>query len=100
MPFPQELASSAGHGIIRPPRDTDRSPVRSIRYKGVLYKAILAVFVICFLILGYYGTQPPSPVGNVVSQICTILYLAYFGLMPWYSKLDKCKPVPERLTWK
>ncbi|KAF7598099.1 MAG: cytochrome b [Candidatus Dactylopiibacterium carminicum] len=78
----------------------DRSPVRSIRYKGVLYKAILAVFVICFLILGYYGTQPPSPVGNVVSQICTILYLAYFGLMPWYSKLDKCKPVPERLTWK
>jgi ubiquinol-cytochrome c reductase cytochrome b subunit len=78
----------------------DRSPVKSIRYKGALVKTALVIFVVAFLILGYFGTQPPSPVGNILSQICTILYLSFFGLMPWYSRLDKTKPVPERLTWK
>ena len=78
----------------------DRSPVKSIRYRGPIYKGFLAVFVVSFLILGYLGTLPPSAAGEIVSQICTLIYFAFFLLMPWYSKIDKCKPVPERVTYK
>ena len=78
----------------------DRSPVKSIRYRGPIYKGFLTVFVIAFLTLGYLGTQPPSPSSELISQICTLIYFSFFLLMPWYSKIDKCKPVPERVTFK
>ena len=88
----------------------DRSPVKSIRYRGVLYKTALAIFVVVFLILGYLGTEPTNVWGQfgtwlgeadratVVARICTTLYFLFFILMPWYSKIDKVKPVPERVT--
>jgi len=76
----------------------DRSPVKSIRYKGGLYKAILVVFIISFFILGYLGVLPPTPGRTLVSQICSVIYFAFFLLMPVFSKLDKTKPVPERVT--
>ena len=76
----------------------DRSPVRSIRYKGPIFKTALAMFVVVFIVLGYFGTQPVTPVGTVISQICTVLYFLFFLLMPWYSRIDKCKPEPERVT--
>ncbi|MGE0557303.1 MAG: cytochrome bc complex cytochrome b subunit [Burkholderiales bacterium] len=76
----------------------DRSPVKSIRYKGPLFRAALAVFVIVFLVLGYYGTQTVTPTGTLISQIGTLLYFAFFLLMPWYSVLDKTKPEPDRVT--
>ena len=50
------------------------------------------------MILNYYGLQPPSDTVQLISQIGTILYFAFFLLMPWYSKIDKTKPVPERVT--
>ena len=78
----------------------DRSPVKSIRYRGPIYKGFLAAFVISFLILGYLGTLPPSPMGQIVSQICSDIYFGFFLLMPWYSKIDKCQPEPERVTYK
>ncbi|MGB4674421.1 MAG: cytochrome bc complex cytochrome b subunit [Azovibrio sp.] len=78
----------------------DRSPVKSIRYRGPIYKSFLTAFVICFFVLGYLGTQPPSYWGEKVSQVCTVIYFAFFLLMPWYSKIDKYKPEPERVTWK
>jgi len=78
----------------------DRSPVKSIRYKGPIFKSALVVFVISFIILGYLGVLPPTPGRTLVSQICSVLYFAFFLLMPWYSKLDKCKPEPERVTFK
>ncbi|MGH8618098.1 MAG: cytochrome b [Burkholderiales bacterium] len=77
----------------------DQSPVKSIRYKGVLYKTALAIFLVSFLVLGYYGTQPVTGLGTRLSQIFTLLYFAFFALMPWYSRMDKTKPVPERVTW-
>jgi ubiquinol-cytochrome c reductase cytochrome b subunit len=52
----------------------DRSPVKSIRYRGPIYKSFLTAFVVAFLILGYLGTQPPSPLGQIVSQICSVIY--------------------------
>ena len=76
----------------------DRSPVKSIRYKGMLSKIMLAVFIISFFVLGYLGTIQPSPIATLMAQIGTGLYFAYFVLMPWYTRIEKTKPVPERVT--
>jgi ubiquinol-cytochrome c reductase cytochrome b subunit len=76
----------------------DRSPVKSIRYKGPIFKSAVAIFVVCFFILGYLGMLAPTPLRTIVSQICTLLYFAFFLLMPIYSQMDKCKPEPERVT--
>lgn len=91
----------------------DRSPVKSIRYRGALYKKWLAAFVVSFLILGYLGTEPSNIWGQfdpktlivggadratVVARVFTSVYFAFFVLMPWYTKKDKTKPVPERVT--
>jgi ubiquinol-cytochrome c reductase cytochrome b subunit len=76
----------------------DRSPVKSIRYKGPLFRAALTIFVIVFIVLGYYGTQTVTPAGTLISQIGTLIYFAFFLLMPWYSAMDKTKPVPDRVT--
>ncbi len=76
----------------------DRSPAKSIRYRGPIFKAALTIFVICFFILGYLGVLPPTPVRTAVAQVCSVLYFAFFLLMPIYSKIDKCKPEPDRVT--
>jgi ubiquinol-cytochrome c reductase cytochrome b subunit len=76
----------------------DQSPVKSIRYKGPLFRTALTIFVIVFIVLGYYGTQTVTPAGTVISQIGTLIYFAFFLLMPWYSAMDKTKPVPDRVT--
>jgi ubiquinol-cytochrome c reductase cytochrome b subunit len=84
----------------------DRSPVKSIRYRGWMYKTALSIFVVSFIILGYLGTKSPELVSlfwvkNVYwVQGFTVLYFAFFFLMPLYTKLDTTKPVPERVTWK
>jgi len=77
----------------------DRSPVKSMRYKGRLSKIALALFTIAFVLLSYYGMQPPSPMGTLISRIGTIVYFAFFLAMPFYTKLEKTKPVPERVTY-
>lgn len=76
----------------------DRSPVRSIRYKGWLSKIWLLVFAICFVILGVLGAIPATPERTLLAQICTALYFAFFILMPWYTRMESTKPVPERVT--
>ncbi len=76
----------------------DQSPVKSIRYKGTLCKSVLAAFVVVFLVLGWFGTQPVTTYGTLISQGCTLLYFAFFLLMPWYTRMDKTRPVPQRVT--
>ncbi len=76
----------------------DRSPVRSMRYKGWISRVWLAVFAVSFVILGVLGAIPSSPGRTALAQACTLLYFAYFILMPWYTRMEKCKPVPERVT--
>ena len=76
----------------------DRSPVRSMRYKGWMSKLWLWIFCISFVILGYMGVQQPTPTFTLISQICTVLYFLYFILMPFYTRMEKTKPVPERVT--
>ena len=77
----------------------DHSPVKSIRYRPSWHKYVYAVFVVDFFVLGYLGTQPPSPVGERVSQIGTLYYFGFFLLMPWWSRLGEFKPVPDRVTF-
>ncbi|AGN80452.1 ubiquinol-cytochrome c reductase cytochrome b subunit [Pseudomonas putida] len=76
----------------------DRSPVRSMRYKGWISKLFLLVFCVAFVILGVLGVLAPTPGRTLLSQVCTVLYFAYFLLMPFYTRLEKTKPVPERVT--
>ncbi|MDO6562869.1 cytochrome bc complex cytochrome b subunit [Amphritea sp. 1_MG-2023] len=76
----------------------DRSPVKSMRYKGWMSKVWLVIFAISFVILGYLGVVASSPGRTLVAQICTALYFAYFILMPFYTRMESTKPVPERVT--
>ena len=91
----------------------DRSPVKSIRYRGVYYKSALALFVAVFLVLGYLGTEPTTVWGQFgfdaffldtkdvatwVARVCTVVYFAFFLLMPWYTARDRVLPVPERVS--
>ena len=84
----------------------DRSPVKSIRYRGWMFKSALTVFTVSFVLLGYLGTKNPQAVDLVLfsnlqwAQICYFLYFAFFLLMPIYTKLDPVKPVPDRVTFK
>ncbi len=99
-PFPGVVAMGASTLIFLLLPWLDRSPVKSIRYRSTTFKLWVTMFVIVFFILGYLGTKAPSPVFNIIGQICTVLYFAFFVCMPWYTKNEKCKPVPERVTNK
>ncbi|MBL79708.1 MAG: cytochrome b [Nitrosomonadaceae bacterium] len=76
----------------------DRSPVKSIRYKGPYFKTAMVLFVISVLVLGWLGTKTPTPLYTTLAQIFTVVYFAFFLLMPWYSKIDKCKQEPKRVS--
>jgi ubiquinol-cytochrome c reductase cytochrome b subunit len=77
----------------------DKSPVKSIRYRPGWHKWVLGVFVVDFLVLAYLGVQPPSPIGERVSQLGTLFYFGFFLLMPWWSQLGEFKTVPRRVTF-
>jgi ubiquinol-cytochrome c reductase cytochrome b subunit len=77
----------------------DNSPVKSIRYRPGWHWWLYGLFVVAFVVLGYFGVQPPSPVGERISQAFTIVYFGFFLLMPWWSKMGKFKPVPDRVTF-
>ena len=78
----------------------DKSPVKSIRYRGPKFKIALTLFVIAFIGLGWLGIQPATPTYTIISQILTVVYFAFFILMPWYTKHDSYKTEPERVTDK
>jgi ubiquinol-cytochrome c reductase cytochrome b subunit len=88
----------------------DRSPVKSIRYRGPVYKTALALFLVAFFVLGYLGTVPTNVWGQfgswlagaeratVAARIFTVIYFLFFVLMPWYTRIDRTAPEPERVT--
>jgi ubiquinol-cytochrome c reductase cytochrome b subunit len=78
----------------------DRSPAKSIRYRPDWHKYLYGIFVINFFILGYLGIQPPSVIGERVSQVGTLYYFGFFLLMPWWSTIGQFKPVPDRVTFE
>ncbi|CAI8160415.1 MAG: Cytochrome b/c1 [Cellvibrionales bacterium UBA7375] len=76
----------------------DRSPVRSIRYKGIISRIAILLFVACFIILGYLGVKAPTPGRTLLAQICTILYFAYFVGIYFWTRYETTKPEPDRIT--
>ncbi len=76
----------------------DRSKVKSMRYKGPIFKIMTGIFAVSFVVLAWLGLQPADPFLTLLAQVFTSLYFAYFLLMPIYSSIDKTKPVPERVT--
>jgi ubiquinol-cytochrome c reductase cytochrome b subunit len=77
----------------------DQSPVRSIRYRPTWHKYVYGLFVVTFLVLGYYGVQPVTVLGTRISQIGTLIYFGFFLLMPIWSRMGEPKPVPTRVTF-
>lgn len=77
----------------------DKSPVKSIRYRPGFHKVMLAIFVVSFVILGYLGIQAPSPIYERISQVCTLIYFAFFLTMPLWSRMGQFKPVPDRVVF-
>lgn len=75
----------------------DRGLVRSIRYRGLVYKGALGLFVVCFIGLGILGALPPSPIRTTLAQAMTTGYFAFLLLMPWYTRLDRTTQPPERV---
>ena len=78
----------------------DRAQTKSIKYRGIYYKGALALFVVSFIVLGYLGLQTPTPMGTLMARIFSFVYFGFFILMPFYTKWDKNKPVPERVTFE
>ena len=76
----------------------DRSKVRSIRYKGLGSKILLTLFAIAFIRLGMLGLAEGTSAQVLEARIWTFVYFAFFALMPFITKYEKTKPVPERVT--
>jgi ubiquinol-cytochrome c reductase cytochrome b subunit len=76
----------------------DRGNVKSIRYRGGIYKKALMLFVVSFIALGYLGTQPVTYVATIMARIFTAYYFGFFLLMPIYTRWEKLKPVPNHIT--
>ena len=96
--FPGVLAMFAAILIFFALPWLDRSPVKSIRYRSPIYKWALGIFVVSFVMLGWLGLKPVTPTYALLGRIATVLYFAYFILMPWYTSVGKTKEVPTRVT--
>ena len=92
------LAMGAATLIIAALPWLDKSPVKSVRYRGPIYKTMLALFVVAFIGLGILGALPSTNVRTVIAQVLSVVYFAFFLGMPIYTKMDKTKPVPDRVT--
>jgi ubiquinol-cytochrome c reductase cytochrome b subunit len=76
----------------------DRSPVRSMRYKGIYSKVMLALFCVAFVMLGILGALPSTPIRTALAQAGTAVYFLFFLAMPWYTRWEATHAVPERVT--
>jgi ubiquinol-cytochrome c reductase cytochrome b subunit len=76
----------------------DRCKVKSIRYRGTIYKVNLAVFIVSFVVLGWLAMQPATPTLTFMSQLFSFFYFAFFVVLYVTSKNENTKPVPDRVT--
>ena len=93
------IAMGASIGVLFLLPWLDRCPVKSVRYRGLRWKVALILFVVSFLGLGYLGALPPSPGRTVASQVFSAIYFGFFLLMPLYTRNEKTKPVPDRVSY-
>jgi len=94
------MAMGASIGVLFALPWLDRSPVSSIRYRGPIFKTALATFTVSFIALAYLGTVNATTTATFFSRVFSILYFAFFLLMPFYSKMDKTTEPPDRVTFK
>jgi len=76
----------------------DRCKVKSVRYRGTIYKVNLAVFIVSFVVLGWLAMQPATPTLTFLSQLFSFFYFAFFVVLYVTSKNENTKPVPDRVT--
>ena len=76
----------------------DKSPVRAMRYKGRASKCALASWVCCFFVLGYLGLVEITNIKLYIARICTVIYFAFFLLMPFYTRCELHHQVPDRIS--
>jgi len=76
----------------------DRCKVKSIRYRGNIFKYNLAAFVVSFVVLGWLGMQPATPLLKLMAQFFSLVYFGFFVVLYITSKNEPTKPVPERVT--
>jgi ubiquinol-cytochrome c reductase cytochrome b subunit len=76
----------------------DRCKVKSIRYRSLIHKINIAQFTVSFIILGYLGVVPATPELTIAARVFTFTYFAFFVALWVYSKNEKTKEVPTRVT--
>jgi ubiquinol-cytochrome c reductase cytochrome b subunit len=96
--FPGVMAMGAAVVILFFLPWLDRSPVKSIRYRGLCFKVLLFLFVADFILLGYLGMKPTTDLFKLLAQIGTVYYFVFFAALAIIPKFEKTKPVPERVT--
>jgi ubiquinol-cytochrome c reductase cytochrome b subunit len=77
----------------------DRCKVRSIRYRGPIFKTFVIAFAISFIALGWLGLQPATPGYTNAARVFSVVYFAFFLLMPWYTRIDRTRQPPDRVTY-
>jgi ubiquinol-cytochrome c reductase cytochrome b subunit len=77
----------------------DRSPVKSMRYRGWMSRTALTLFTVSVIGLGYLGMQPPQGLYVVLARIFGLIYFLFFIGMPFYTRFEKVRPVPDRVTY-
>jgi ubiquinol-cytochrome c reductase cytochrome b/c1 subunit len=76
----------------------DTSRVRSARFRPI-YRQLIWLWVLSFLVLGYCGMHKPEGVYVVLSRIATLYYFLHFlVIMPILGKLERPLPLPESIS--
>ncbi len=76
----------------------DTSPVRSARFRPI-YKQLIWVLVVSFLLLGVAGAKPPEGIWVVIGRVCTAYYFLHFlVILPILGKLERPLPLPESIA--
>lgn len=89
-PFLGVLAMFAAVGILFFLPWIDRNPIKSWRYRSVLFKFSVIYFVIIFFLLGWLGVQPVTPVNGELSIRATEVYFLFFAVL-WFYNMPRTK---------
>jgi len=76
----------------------DRGTVKAMKFRSTIHTVNLIQFAISFIALGVLGTMPATPIANMIGVIASFGYFGFFIALWFYSKNEKTKPVPERIS--
>ncbi|HET7649677.1 MAG TPA: cytochrome b N-terminal domain-containing protein [Gammaproteobacteria bacterium] len=64
----------------------DKHPIKSLRYRGMLYRRLVIVFGLTFIVLGFIGMQLATPFWAQIGQRFAELYFLFYVTSWVYSK--------------